>query len=193
MKQAVTIYDAASGAVLYTCDVEQDAELRLMPGEAWVKGHVDGSTHWIKPETGKANMRRPMTIKATANALSRIPEGAVVVQGGEQFEVADGALVYEPDLGLEQQVRLEVLHPHFLPATVTVPIGPDAATVTGAMKRKLKQDYAALRKAAYPAEGEQIGALVKAVKALMKGEAVPADALQILAGIDAVKAALPKP
>lgn len=194
MSRAITVYDATSGVVLYSCDVEQDAELRLMPGEAWTNGHVDGSTHWIRPETGKANLRRPMTIKASANALSRVPEGAVVVQGGEQFEVSGGALVYEPDLGLEQEVRLEVLHPQYLPASVAVPIRAEqAAPIAGATKRQLRQDYAALRRAAFPAEGEQIGALMKAVQALLAGEAVPADALAVIAEIDAVKAANPKP
>lgn len=61
------------------------------------------------------------------------------------------------------------------------------------MRVKLKQDYARLRAGAYPDEREQIGALVKGLKALMAGKPVPPDALSVIEEVDAVKSRIPKP
>ena len=61
------------------------------------------------------------------------------------------------------------------------------------MRVKLEQDYARLRAGAYPNVAEQIGALVKGMKALMAGEPVPPDALAVIEQVDAVKGRIPKP
>lgn len=57
----------------------------------------------------------------------------------------------------------------------------------------IPQDFGDLRRAAYPDAGEQIGALVKGIKALLAGEPPPADALAVIEQVDAVKATFPKP
>lgn len=57
---------------------------------------------------------------------------------------------------------------------------------------KIDQDYARLRAGAYPDKAEQIGALVKGMKALMAGEPVPDDAMAVIEQVDAVKEQFPK-
>lgn len=61
------------------------------------------------------------------------------------------------------------------------------------MRVKLNQDYAKLRAGAYPDAGEQLGALVKAVAALIEGGPPPADAAAVIEDVAAVKAKFPKP
>lgn len=60
------------------------------------------------------------------------------------------------------------------------------------MKVKRPQHYGNLRRLAYPERDEQIGALVKAVKALNEGKPLPAEALAVIAEVDAVKRRFPQ-
>jgi len=60
------------------------------------------------------------------------------------------------------------------------------------MRVKIDQDYARLRAGAYASTGEQLGAVVKGLKAVIAGEPVPDDALAVIEQIDAVKARFPK-
>jgi methyl coenzyme M reductase subunit C len=55
-----------------------------------------------------------------------------------------------------------------------------------------KQEVGLLRRKAYPDDKEQIGALVKAVKALAAGQPIPEDAMEIIQQVDVVKQTYPK-
>ncbi len=54
------------------------------------------------------------------------------------------------------------------------------------------QDPIVLRRKHYPEPVEQVGALVKAVRALMDGKPVPADALVVIEQVEGVKRRYPK-
>ena len=56
----------------------------------------------------------------------------------------------------------------------------------------VRQDADALRRGSYPDTGEQLGALVKGLRALMAGDPLPADALAVLDAVDQVKRKYPK-
>lgn len=60
------------------------------------------------------------------------------------------------------------------------------------MKVIRNQEPDFLRFKSYPAEREQIGALMKAVEALMQNQPVPQDALEVIAEVQAVKQRFPK-
>lgn len=184
----ITVYDAVTGAVAYTCHVEDDADPKLMQGEAWRKGGVDGATHWINPETTKPNLRRAMPAKTAAGRLTGIPDGAEVIDAEGAFEVTGGVVAFEPDMGLEQTITVELRHPRFLPATVAVPISGDAPAVSEqALRRAVRQDVAALRRAEYDRRGLTLDALT-----IAQIEGDEAEIERIRAARAEVKAALPK-
>ena len=53
-------------------------------------------------------------------------------------------------------------------------------------------DYGDLRRAEYPSESEQIHALMKAVNALLRGQAIPVDAASVIDQVEGVKRRYPK-
>lgn len=60
------------------------------------------------------------------------------------------------------------------------------------MKVRYRQSRGELRRTSYPDHGEQIGALMKAVNALLTGAPVPPDALAVIERVEAVKTRYPK-
>jgi hypothetical protein len=162
----VTTYEIATGRVRRVIDGDLGTVLaNLKPGQSAVAGRVDGGRFWIDHATGAAVPLTPMTPVFDGLSVSGLPDGATI-NGTPATE-------WEPPAGeIAPRVLIEA------PRHVSV----DAVLT----------DYRAKRAAAYPAIGDQLDALNKAIAALAAGEPVPADAAAILATVANVKATIPK-
>lgn len=60
------------------------------------------------------------------------------------------------------------------------------------IEKHVELSYLEKRKQSYPDVGEQLGALMKAVKALAHGQDIPADAYEVISAIEQIKTDYPK-
>lgn len=185
MSEPITIYDIATGEILETAWPNMPLEdLQLHEGQAWVPGHHDGETHWINPETKRANKRREAAITVSGNTLSGIPEGAVVMVRGKVVEPVDGTITVGVDL--PENVPVRIRGPRMLKWHREVPCVPGADAPTIA----LEQDYAKLRRRAYEAAGITDRALLIAQIEAASGE--PQELEALIAKRREIKARIPK-
>jgi hypothetical protein len=125
---------------------------------------------------GKPVPMATMALKVDGNTISGLPEGAEILRSGHVIHVAIGGAV-TLRASWAETVALEVRHPRFHPARVTVDCEPSDGDLA------LVQDHAALRAALYPSLGDQLDAL-------WKGGAA---AEEMQRRVMAVKARVPKP
>lgn len=167
----VTLYRTDTGEVTrqLSATTVEAIELQLDPDEDWIKGAHLGKR--VNLDTCRANKLLTLRPNVSGGVISGLPEGTMVRfdDGHEQHAAERGRI------DASEAFRAHLSHPLHAPLTVRV-----------------RDDVDALRRAQFPAHGEQLGALVKAVKALMAGEDVPDDALAVIAEVDAVKKKLPK-
>ncbi|MDE8654771.1 hypothetical protein [Novosphingobium album (ex Liu et al. 2023)] len=182
----ITVYDAASGAILYNAVPRLPLDqILLNPGEAITAGRHDGATHWINPETRRANQRRAAQVKVQANSVTGIPDGATVMVRGVLVEPVDGAVTIGVEL--PEAVPVRIRGPRIGTLHIEVACEPGEALPEGPGTIVLAQDYARLRRRAYAAAGLTVEAITFAQ---IDGDA--AELARIDAARAAIKARIPK-
>lgn len=118
---AITVYDAATGAIRYSTEVTEGREADCCgDGEAWRPGILDGGGLRIDPATGEAAPLLTMTLVVEPHRVSGIPPGTVALWKREKAVIDDGDLEFETD-GLPEVIRVRLLNPIYEPAVVDVP------------------------------------------------------------------------
>lgn len=188
----VTIYDEVTGEALYSCHKPaQPLEPGMIgAGRAVHDGFVDGATHWINPETKRANLRRDVGVRSSANKLTGIPDGARVMVAGTPVEPKNGEVVIAVDY--PETVEIEIDGPRLKRRALTIECTPDDSASKTEASIVLKQDVAALRRKQYPSVGDQLDDIWKALSAPGIKELLPVSTKATLDAVTNVKATFPK-
>jgi hypothetical protein len=162
-----SVYEIATGKVVANVQGTQGTvAAQVGEGQALFPHQLDPARHFVDHASGKAFEAKPMALVVDGFRIEGLPDGATI----NGVPAAD----WLPPEG-ELAPRVTVEAPRHIPETLVL------------------RDYRALRAEAYPAAGEQLGALMKAFAALRAGKPVPADAEAVLAAVGAVKVAHHKP
>jgi len=118
---SITVYDANTGAILYSTDVTEGREADCCgPGEVWRHGHLDGGSQRIDLATGEPAPLLTMALTVEPHRVAGIPPGTTALWKRDKAVIDDGELEFETD-GLPEVIRVRLLNPIYVPVMVDVP------------------------------------------------------------------------
>jgi hypothetical protein len=146
--------------------------------------------------TGRVRKLKRFKPAVAEGGISRLPGGTQLVRDHAPLDTLEKAGGVSIGAEFEEPAEIELRHPHYQSATVTVPCGGKRAR--RGKRIELQQDRDELRARHYASLREQCGAFQKILKAILPAlapevlAAIDPDALAVLASVDDVKTRFPK-
>lgn len=168
----ITLYDLATGVAESYLPRVPIGEERCPDGYGWIAGK-----HWGVIENGQCCPYRTFDVTISGNRIEGIPDGTKVLCQNRHVPVTDGVATFRVTYAADVDVLLH--HRAYDDVTVKVPCEPG---VEGAFE--VRQDWARLRRLAYPPIVDLADAMAKGDKAAEQ---------EYFAKCRAVKERYPKP
>lgn len=122
MSSFATVFDAATGAHLYGTGYRGEAP-EVGDGQVWIAGDWPGDEWRLDLATGEPAPLLAFDPVISLNTLAGIPPGTRATFEGERYEVDDGTLEIEPEMGLPESVHVILSKPGYATWRGDVPCG----------------------------------------------------------------------